>query len=59
MHELAIGWPQVIYIILASMSFGITVIKDGEPRGNYSMWQSVFSLAIVLPLLWWGGFFTA
>lgn len=52
-----IGWPQLIYIGLTLTSFGYVVANDGKPKGNYSTGASLVALAIVYPLLWWGGFF--
>lgn len=57
MASLAIGWPQIIYIVLLSMSLGMSAAKHGERRPDYSFWNAVISAAVTLHLLWWGGFF--
>ncbi|ESX78494.1 hypothetical protein [Mesorhizobium sp. LSHC414A00] len=54
----AIGAPQLIYLALTVLGLGYVIAKHGERRPPYSMWASFISLAIVYPLLWWGGFFT-
>lgn len=58
MSNLAIGAPQLIYLALCILSLGYVIAKHGEARPPYSIGVAVTSLAITLPLLWWGGFFT-
>lgn len=50
--------PQLIYLGLIVFALGISAVKHGQPKtGNHSFGTSLLALAIVLPLLWWGGFF--
>ena len=51
------GAPQVITICLLAIGLVYTLIKDGEPRGNYSFSEALFSTLINVALLYWGGFF--
>lgn len=59
MTALAIGWPQIIWIVLAGLSLGISCAKNGEPRGPYSAIGTLIGIILGCALLWWGGFFTA
>lgn len=52
-----IGVPQLIIIILYTLSVGIHLVKDGEPQGNYSFITSLIGTIIVMAVLKWGGFF--
>ena len=53
------GWPQITYIVLVAMSLGLTMAKHGQPRtDNHNAWTSLLALAIVMPLLYFGGFFS-
>lgn len=55
-----IGPPQIIFLALTFISSGIYLAKHGEPKtGAYNFGISLLSDAIVLGLLYWGGFFTA
>lgn len=49
--------PQLIYIVLMALSLGLNFASHGKPREPGNAWYAVAALAIVLPLLWWGGFF--
>lgn len=57
MENLTLGWPQIIYMLLVALSFGVTVAKHGEPRDPHNCLTQLIGIAIVLPLLYWGGFF--
>ncbi len=50
-------WPQITMIVLIAMSLTIALIKDGQPRENYSFWTVLISLAIEVEVLYAGGFF--
>ncbi len=53
-----LGAPQLILIALWTISLIRSVIQHGKPKkGNESVWTTVIALAIVLPLLYWGGWF--
>jgi len=51
------GWPQLTYVALLAMGFGVVAAKHGEPRDPYSIWWTLVADAIVLTLLTYGGFF--
>lgn len=54
-----LAWPQYAYIGLTLLGLGFVLAKTGEPKtGKYSFWASVFSTALVLWLLYEGGFWT-
>lgn len=51
--------PQFIYIVLVALNVGIDLAKDGEPKkGNYNAIGSLIASALIMALLWWGGFFS-
>ena len=41
------GAPQIIIIVIFSLSFMLNFLKDGEPKGNYSAPADLFSTAII------------
>ena len=52
------GWPQYTYLALVFLSLGISIANHGQPEtGKKNAWYSIIAMAIVLPLLWAGGFF--
>jgi hypothetical protein len=53
-----IGWPQGIYLALVFLSLGIGIANHGRPRPPYNGGLHVVGVLIVLPLLYWGGFFS-
>lgn len=59
MTALAIGAPQIIWIVLAAIGLGISIVKHGESRGPHNMWAAIIGTPLVAALLYWGGFFTA
>jgi ABC-type spermidine/putrescine transport system permease subunit II len=50
-------WPQWTFIILLIFETGFTLAKHGEPRTDYSFWETLFNSAIIAVLLYFGGFF--
>ena len=52
------GIPQIIVIALYAMSYGIAVneVAEGKKDGNF-MLNKTLSTALMIGLLWWGGFF--
>lgn len=53
-----LGPPQLIYLALIALNLGVVLAKHGEVKPHKtSLWTQLLNLAIVLPLLWWGGFF--
>lgn len=51
------GAPQIILIILLSVDLLLVANKHGKPRENYNVWTVIFSTALFIGLLLWGGFF--
>lgn len=49
--------PQVVMIVMLSINFAVNLIKHGEPeKGKHNVFTSLFSIAITVGLLYWGGF---
>ncbi len=55
--QMYIEWPQAILLGLMAVDLAYATAKHGEPRGNYDVFGTILSLAIVGLLLNWGGFF--
>ena len=51
------GVPQIIIIALLAMGLGASIVKNGEPRGNYSAGYTFVMTSIWAFVLWWGGFY--
>ena len=52
------GLPQIILLALWGISLGVAIAQHGQPKkGTESAWNSIIGLAIVAPILYWGGFF--
>lgn len=51
------GWPQLIYLALTALGAGFVIAKHGEPRDPYNAPGALIGTAIVLAILYWGGFF--
>lgn len=49
--------PQLIYLVLTLIGFGIALSKHGEPREDHNAWITIFSTVIVYWILYKGGFF--
>lgn len=56
--SMTIGIPQVLYLLLLLTGIAVYAAKHGQPRSPYSIWEALFGVAIVLPILYWGGFFS-
>lgn len=59
-----IGTPQLIVIVLWTISLSVNLAKNGEVRvgpggdpDRYSIGRDLVRVAIWAPLLYWGGFF--
>jgi len=51
--------PQIIYICLVFLSLGISIAEHGQPKkGLESFGKSLIANAIMIGLLYWGGFFS-
>ena len=55
--SMTLGWPQIIYLLLVALSLGVSIAKHGQVRDPYNVMDSIIATTIVLPLLYWGGFF--
>lgn len=53
---MSIGWPEGILLALLALSFAVHCEKAGQTR-EYSPVANLIDAAILLGLLWWGGFF--
>lgn len=51
------GWPQVTYIVLTALGFGLTLAKHGQPRDPYNFWHAIFGSGLMFGILYAGGFF--
>jgi hypothetical protein len=53
------GIPQIIVIALYAMSVGSTLaeVADGKRTGK-DMLNRILGTAVMIGLLWWGGFFS-
>lgn len=50
--------PQVVIIVLLSLSVAVDLLKHGEPKtGKYSFGTGLLAAAIWVAVLYWGGFF--
>jgi len=50
--------PQIIYLALVFTGLMYKSYKHGKPMDDvHNVWYSLISQAIVLALLYWGGFF--
>jgi hypothetical protein len=52
-------WPQIVYLSLLGAGLVIVLTRHGKPKeGNYDARIDLFSSALVLLLLYFGGFFS-
>lgn len=51
------NWPQYTYLALMLIRFGSVWAEHGKPRGPHNAWASFITSALILLLLWQGGFF--
>lgn len=52
--------PQIILIVLYGISLLYSAYFHGKPKdGRHSFWSNLIGVAIIISLLWWGGFFNA
>lgn len=48
----------MIYLSLTFIGLGVAAAKDGKPKdGKHSFFGTLITTAIVIGLLYWGGFF--
>lgn len=49
----------LIYLALTFLGLGIAFAQHGQPKtGNHNAGITVVGTALVLLLMWWGGFFS-
>jgi hypothetical protein len=52
------GWPQYAYLVLTLIGLGVAMEQHGQPKtGTHSFPSSLFATALILWILWEGGFF--
>jgi hypothetical protein len=51
------GAPQIIMIAMTAMAVGISLVKQGEPKGDYGIIDWLIGPALQIGILYWGGFF--
>ncbi len=51
--------PQIIYLSLFFMGLLLSAYRHGKPKKveNYNFWIDSIAAALVLALVYWGGFF--
>lgn len=49
--------PQIIMIVLFTMSLTTSLFKHGENEGTYNFWTTLIGAIIEVLILKWGGFF--
>lgn len=50
--------PQIIFLALTFLGTGICLARHGERRiGNYNFPAAIVADALIIGLLYWGGFF--
>lgn len=54
------GVPQILLIVLVTLSLGVTAAKHGETKceETHNFFLSLVADLIVILILYWGGFFT-
>ena len=50
-------WPQITWIVLNTMAFGVILANHGKPRDPHNAGWALVTLAIEVTLLYFGGFF--
>lgn len=56
---MTLHWPQITIIVLCAIGFGEHAALHGEPRSLHSVWWKCFDIAVLVWLLYEGGFFGA
>ena len=50
-------WPQYTFLALAMLDIGLALGKHGQPKSNFNVWVTMLSTALILFVLFKGGFF--
>lgn len=53
------GWPQIAMIVFMGVAIGISLAKNGEPKGNHSAGWTLFAVALEAWILYEGNFFSS
>lgn len=52
------GWPQVIWVVIAAIALGVHIAKHGEPmKQEFHAGARLAHVVLMAGLLYWGGFF--
>jgi len=56
---MSLGLPQLIYLSLVLVALGTEIARHGEPKkpGKHNAVASLIASALLVGLLYWGGFF--
>lgn len=57
LKDIKMKTPVIILIILWSIGLLISAKKHGQPRGEFNLYTSIFSVGIEFLLLYWAGLF--
>lgn len=49
--------PQIIMMIMMTMSVTISLVKHGEDKGTYNFWYALIGTILEFSILKYGGFF--
>jgi hypothetical protein len=49
--------PQIIFIVLMAVDLLGTAYLHGKPRAPWNLCIKLVDVAIVVGVIWWGGFF--
>ena len=49
--------PQIIWIFLAGGTIFVSLMKHGEPKGNYNFWTTLIAMGLEFWIVYAGGFF--
>ena len=52
------GWPQIAMIVFMGVALGISMAKNGESKGNYSVGWTLVAVALEAWILYEGNFFS-
>lgn len=53
------GWPQITYIVLIAIGMTKALVLHGQPqKTKHNFWASLIASAILIFILYCGGFFS-
>jgi hypothetical protein len=56
---MTLHWPQIVLLVIIVLADGMALALHGKPKtGDHNFWSSILSTAIMLTLLYYGGFFS-